>query len=104
MPDLLHFILINASPSEVYRAIATQQGMQGWWTRDTVIEPKHGSKAEFGFVKRAVVFRMIIDALDPDKLVRIICSGEQPEWEGTTLEWKIVAAADGSALHFSHRD
>jgi hypothetical protein len=27
----------------------------------------------------------------------------QPEWAGTTLEWKVEATPEGSILHFSHR-
>jgi uncharacterized protein YndB with AHSA1/START domain len=40
MTDLNHSIPINASPAEVYATIATQTGMQGWWTKDTVMAPK----------------------------------------------------------------
>ena len=63
-----------------------------------------GGKAEFGFDKRGMVFRMAVDELKPNRGVRLKCSGDHPEWAGTTLEWKIEPTPDGSVLHFSHRD
>jgi hypothetical protein len=78
MTDLHHSVPINTSPTKVFAAIATQTGNQGWWTKDTVMDPKIGGKAEFGFEQRGMVFR-------------------------TTLEWTIEPTPDGSLLHFTHR-
>jgi uncharacterized protein YndB with AHSA1/START domain len=103
MTDLNHNIPINASPAKVYATIATQTGMQGWWTKDTVMAPKVGGNAEFGFDKRGMVFRMTIDDLKPNQTVRMTCSGDQPEWAETTLEWTIEPTPEGSLLHFVHR-
>lgn len=102
MPDLLHSIPINASPKDVYDAVATQTGMQGWWTRDTKMDERVGGKAEFGFNKRGMVFRMVVDALEPGRTVRMSCSGDHPEWAGTSLEWRVEATPEGSILRFSH--
>jgi uncharacterized protein YndB with AHSA1/START domain len=103
MPDLLHRIPINAIPKDVYDAVATQAGMQGWWSQDTKMDERVGGKTEFGFSKRSMVFRMVIDALEPGRTVRLACSGDHAEWAGTTLEWKVETAPEGSILHFSHR-
>ena len=45
-----------------------------------------GGKAEFGFDKRGMVFRMNIDKLEPSKRVVWSCQGDHPEWNGTVLE------------------
>jgi len=103
MADLFHSIPISASPKDVYDAVATQKGMQGWWTRDTKMDEMVGGKVEFGFDRRGVVFRMVIDALEPGKTVRMSCSGDHPEWAGTKLEWKVETTPEGSILHFTHR-
>ena len=103
MTDLYHNVPIKAAPARVYAAVATQTGMQGWWTRDTIMAPKVGGKAEFGFDKRGMVFRMTIDELEPNRSLRMSCSGDHPEWAGTTLEWKIGPTPDGSMLQFIHR-
>ncbi len=103
MADLLHCIAVNAKPREVYDAVATRAGMRGWWTRDTQMEERVGGKAEFGFDKRRLVFRMVIDALEPAKLVRMTCAGDHPEWAGTTLEWTVEPGPNSTVLHFCHR-
>ena len=39
MPDIIHFLTIEASPAAVYKAITEQAGIQGWWTVQARIEP-----------------------------------------------------------------
>ena len=102
MADLNHQIPINAPPTAVYAAIATQKGLASWWTADTRAEEKVGGKAEFGFEKRAAVYRMTIEALEPGKKVVWSCQGGNPEWIGTTFTWTIVPEGGGSLLRFTH--
>ena len=103
MTTLHHFVPINAAPEKVYAAIATEAGNRGWWTADSVVAKKVGGKATFGFDKRGMVFHMTIDQLEPGKKVVMSCRGDHPEWAGTTLEWTIEPAPEGSVLHFHHR-
>jgi uncharacterized protein YndB with AHSA1/START domain len=103
MTDLHHSVPVAAAPEKVYAAVATQAGMQGWWTRDTTMTAKVGGKAEFGFSKRGMVFRMTVDDLKANRRVRLSCSGDHPEWAGTTLEWTIEPTAEGTVLKFFHR-
>ena len=65
MAELKHQIGIQAPPEKVYAAIATQAGLRSWWTADTKADERAGGKAEFGFNKHAVVFRMTIEELEP---------------------------------------
>ena len=104
MPDLNHQIPINAPAAKVYRAVATQEGMRGWWTADTQLEEKPGGKAVFGFENRGMVFRMTIDVLDPNTIVRMSCLGDHREWAGTKLEWKVTEQDGKSNLSFTHRN
>jgi hypothetical protein len=58
-------------------------------------------KAEFGFDKHSMVFRMTIERLDPNRQVIWDCHGDNPEWVGTTLTWTISPSEDGSLLRFT---
>jgi uncharacterized protein YndB with AHSA1/START domain len=89
MAEIRHLIAIEASPQMVYAALATQAGLRAWWTADTTADTKVGGKAEFGFDKRGMVFRMTIERLDPNRQVIWDCHGDNPEWIGTTLTWTI---------------
>jgi len=102
MADLKHQIDIEASPEQVYAALATSQGLAGWWTADAHAEEGIGGKAEFGFNKRAAVYRMTISKLDPGKEVAWSCQGDNPKWAGTRLTWRITPEGDGSVLRFTH--
>ena len=102
MSDLLHQIPIEALPEKVYAALATQKGLRGWWTADTVAEERVGGSAQFGFDKRSMVFRMTIEELTPSKRVVWSCHGDHEEWNGTKLVWEIAPVGKGSVLRFRH--
>src|SRR5215470_15291899 len=73
-----------------------------WWTADSNVDEKVGGKAEFGFDKREVVFRMSVDKLAPGASVVMSCYGGHPEWNGTTLTWTIERSGDETILRFVH--
>jgi uncharacterized protein YndB with AHSA1/START domain len=102
MNEIRHLIAIDTPPARVYSALATQSGLRGWWTADGVADDKVGGKAEFGFEKRAAVYRMTILMLDPPKRVIWKCNGDGAEWNGTTLTWSIEPEGSGSRLRFTH--
>ena len=103
MADLRFIVPIDATPDKVFAAVGTQAGMRGWWTADTQMEERVGGKAEFGFDKRAFIFRMTIEKLDPSRCVIMKCHGDNPEWNGTTLRWDIASNEGGGAsLRFVH--
>jgi uncharacterized protein YndB with AHSA1/START domain len=101
MNEIRHLIPIEAPPARVYAALATSSGLRGWWTADSVADEVAGGRAEFGFEKRAVVFRMTIETLDPNRRVVWRCHGDNPEWNGTTLTWSIEPENAGSRLRFT---
>ena len=81
MHELHHEIQISAPPQTVYEAITTQKGIRSWWTRDSVVQPRVGSVAELGFNNRALILRMRIDELRPQKRVMWYCLGDDEEWK-----------------------
>lgn len=102
MPDLLHEVNIEASPRKVYDALATQTGLRGWWTADSTADERVGGHAQFGFMKRAVVFKMTIEELTPPARVVWACHGDRDEWRGTKLTWEVVPEGQGAILRFRH--
>jgi uncharacterized protein YndB with AHSA1/START domain len=102
MPDMHHEIHIQAPVNKVYCAIATQEGLRSWWTADSVVESREEGSAEFGFFKRATLFRMRITEMVPNTRVVWKCLGETDEWKGTELTWDLSKNEDGTALRFKH--
>jgi len=104
MADMHHEIQIAASPDKIYEAIATVEGLRGWWTGDSIAEPRVGSTAEFGFYDRRFLFRMRIEELMPGKKVVWSCVGDHDEWQGTRLTWEILQRDGAIVLTFTHGD
>jgi uncharacterized protein YndB with AHSA1/START domain len=102
MVELTHQIPIGATPEKGYAALATEAGLRRWWTADAAADEKPGGKAEFGFERRQMVFRMKIEKLEAGKQVVWTCHGDHPEWDGTTLTWNIAAADGATMLRFTY--
>ena len=103
MADLHHEIPINAPARDVWDAITTQQGLSGWWTQDSVVEPlRVGSVVELGFDKRALVLRLRLDEATPLKRMVWYCTGGDDEWKGTRLIWTILEQDGVTTLHLLH--
>ena len=102
MAELKHQIPIHATSEKVYAALATQSGLRSWWTADSKADEKISGKAEFGFEKRGMVFRMTIEKLDPGKGVVWSCHGDHPEWDGTILTWELTPKDAVTTLRFTH--
>lgn len=103
MPDIQHLIQIEAEPDAVYRAVTTEDGLRGWWTADVEAEAVEGGHAQFGFFKRATVYRMRIDRLEPPEELRWTCE-TGGEWKDTTVEFRMQPADGGTKLTFRHAD
>jgi uncharacterized protein YndB with AHSA1/START domain len=101
MAEIKHQIAIGTTPENVFAALATAAGLRSWWTADAKADEKVGGKAEFGFERREMVFRMTIERLDPGKQVVWRCHGDHPEWDGTTLTWNIAREGDATVLRFT---
>ncbi len=102
MADMRHEIRIVAPPNAVIEALSTQASLRGWWTADSVAEPKVETVAEFGFGNRETLFRMQIVELNKEKIVWR-CLGDIDEWRDTILEWNIQASEGGTRVRFTHR-
>ena len=49
MMDILHRVGIRAPLNEVYKALATREGLAAWWTDNTQCEGKVGTALQFRF-------------------------------------------------------
>ena len=99
--SILHELIINAPSNKVYKAITTLKGLKSWWTKDTVVKNKI---IEFGFYNRSTLFRMKIIKLQKNKKVVWNCIGDEKEWKGTKITFKLLKDPEskGTNLKFSH--
>ena len=64
MADILHRVGIKSSLDKVYKALATREGLAGWWTDDIRGESKVGGVIHFQFGARGF-FDMKVLELQP---------------------------------------
>jgi uncharacterized protein YndB with AHSA1/START domain len=108
MVDITHRIGIRAPAAKVYEALATAQGVAGWWTRDTTGTAAtggtltsrflHGDGKEIG----RMVYQMT--QLDPNREVRWRFTDGPPEWIGTDATFQLTQDGDMTILIFGHRN
>lgn len=85
MFDILHRVGIKASRDKVYKALATPEGVAGWWTTETTGDNKPGGMIKFRFTdngRELGVFDMKIAELHPNtRVVWQVIKGPD-EWVG----------------------
>jgi len=103
-------LVIDADPSAVYAAIATENGLRAWWTPTCTADAHAGGTAHFEFGRTRK--DMSIEELDPNRGVRWFCTRaylasdairEKSEWAGTEIVFRLTPTVDGKTrLDFEH--
>jgi uncharacterized protein YndB with AHSA1/START domain len=96
MPDILHRVGIDAKPEKVFAALATLEGVRGWWVSTAEGNAGKGGTIDFGFCK------MQVAAAEPGKLVHWRCTGGPEEWVGTEVTFNLEWKEDQTFVLFKH--
>ncbi|MEO8149493.1 MAG: SRPBCC domain-containing protein [Bacteroidia bacterium] len=105
--EIKHQLQLNATTHQVYEAISTQQGIEGWWSQVCHISSQVGELSFMKFVKEGRVVGMYfrIDELQADKKVEWTCvQNGNPVWANSKLSFKIEKTNDGCSLAFIHNN
>jgi uncharacterized protein YndB with AHSA1/START domain len=102
MVDILHKVGIKSSPLGVYNALATREGLCGWWTKDTQWDGKVGSVINFRFGDRGFIDVKVLE-LDPAKRVLWQVVDGPAVWIGTKISFDLVQEDDFTLVFFKHQ-
>ena len=102
MVDILHKVGIKSSPLGVYNALATREGLCGWWTKDTQWDGKVGSVISFRFGDRGFIDVKVVE-LDPAKRVLWQVVDGPTDWIGTKISFDLVQDDDFTLVLFKHQ-
>ncbi|HEU4786206.1 MAG TPA: SRPBCC domain-containing protein [Gemmatimonadaceae bacterium] len=88
MNRIIHAVSIRAPRRRVYDALATLQGLAGWWTTTVTGESAVGGTLAFRF---AEVFKpdMRVDELVSESLVRWTCVAGEPNWLDNVFSFEL---------------
>lgn len=105
--DIIHRVGIKAPPSKVYAALATTEGIAGWWTQDTTGASKPGSAIDLQFRKADSVIgtmTMKVMSLKPDQQVHWRFTAGPQEWIGTDVVFDLAEADGQTIVSFGHNN
>jgi uncharacterized protein YndB with AHSA1/START domain len=101
MPDILHRVGIKASLADVYQALATRDGLAGWWTTEVRGESKVGAGVQFRFAEIGGFDMNVLELDSPKHVLWRVTDGPE-EWIGTTIRWDLKQDGEWVVLMFKH--
>jgi len=101
MATIYHQVGIKAALNDVYKAIATTEGVTGWWT-STAGNAESGGELEFSFDGHSV--KVKVTGNTPDKYVEWTVIGEAGEWLNTRICFDLEELDDQVMVNFQHAD
>jgi hypothetical protein len=106
MVDILHRVGVKSSLGEVYKALATRDGVAAWWTNNTQGDSKVGGTLKFSFTAGGVEIggmEMKVLELHPAELVRWQVVDGPAEWIGTAISFELKQDGDYCIVLFKHQ-
>jgi uncharacterized protein YndB with AHSA1/START domain len=107
MIDIVHRVGIKAPAAKVYAALATIEGLAGWWTRHTSGNSKPGGRIVFSFRNAGgeEMGRVGVEVIElqTDQCVRWRVHDGMPEWVGTEIEFLLESEGEQTIVRFGHR-
>ena len=101
MPDIFHDFPIAASAEEVFRAVATSEGLNNWWTKRSGGEPEEGETYVLWFGPEWD-WRAQVTACTPGREFELTLTQADEDWVGTVIGFRLEEKEGGTKVHFSH--
>lgn len=103
MPDIVFQVEIAAERAIVARAVASEEGIRGWWTAAADVPSAVGGVMRLGFQKAPAPFEFRIDELSDDRVRWAHVGGMPPHWANTSVDWRFTALPDGAGTRVDFR-
>ena len=100
MAEIRLNVVVKATPDKVYQAISTQEGLTGWWAKQTIAKPEVGFVNTFAF--GTVRNEMEVTRLTPHKKVEWKCIHSNEAWIGTNISFELEEKEGRTLLRFTH--
>ena len=108
MMDIVHRIGIKAPAGQVYAALATIDGLAGWWTQDTTGSAKAGGhlacRVHTAEGDEIGGFGMDVLEVTPDHRVHWRVLDGPAEWVGADIEFQLSQQDGQTIVMFGHRN
>src|SRR5690606_10894333 len=92
-------VTIKASSETIYNALTTEDGLSGWWAKQTIARPEIGFLNTFTF--GTFVNKMKVIELTSNEKVAWECVESTDEWLGTTIAFELEGKGETTLLRFT---
>ncbi len=100
MAHIAHLVRIRATPEEVFRRVATTDGIAEWFTESSSPDYREGGALELRFPGESVSFT-ITELKKPSRIVWHCTTRENP-WFDTDIVFDFASQGDGTLVRFDH--
>ena len=105
MVDILHRVGAEAPLAAVHQAIATPEGVAGWWASGATGESTVGGKLAVEFAdeegRQVGAFDVEIEELEPRRVTWRVLDGAE-EWIDTRIRFDLKETAGFTIVEFAH--
>ena len=98
--DILHKVGIKSTVDKVYEALATRDGLAGWWTTDTSGTGAVGSVLEFRFGPGGIDMK-VIELVPAERVLWEVVAGPD-EWADTRVSFDLRQEGAWAIVMFKH--
>ena len=103
MATILLRVPVDAEAKAAYEALATSDGVNGWWSNHTEGPDGVGSTMKVAFPDAPITFDFEVTEETPGERVAWRCLSGPPEWVGTDVSFNIETDDDGNTnVLFNH--
>lgn len=107
--DFCFELMIAATPSAVFAALTTQEGLRGWWTQTCDAGAGVGSTVTLRFGPTYKVMKILCSRPDSevhwrclDSQIHVPGINKKDEWKGTEIRFSLAAVPGGTRLRLDH--
>lgn len=106
MVDILHRVGATGSVDDVYKSLATIDGLASWWTENVTGDDAVGGVIKFDFIFEpggevfGSIHMKVLEARPGELVLWEVVDGP-PEWIGTTVRFELKQEDDYAIIKFS---
>jgi len=95
MADVIHEFTVNAQPPRVFEALATANGMEKWWTKQSTGENREGGIIRLYFSPE-FDWEAKVTCNKPPFAFELQLTRAHPDWIGTVVRCELASEAKGA--------
>jgi uncharacterized protein YndB with AHSA1/START domain len=103
MADIFHNFPIKGSTHQVFEAISTAEGLDSWWTNNSVVKPAKEGEYKLGFGP-GYEWRAKVSQWVPDSEFELTVTDADNDWQGTRVGFRLTENDGMTSVLFHHLD